>query len=247
MLKRISIFVGLALFAIGINAEVIKVQTLNFKPGKIIARYENNGKERWRADVDLRTEKDGTVVIEKRGEGYFGNDNVYKTWHSEGKFNLANNQLIPVTIREVFYDKQGKVVNSLAKKYDVTTRKIICNLNGKVKVLAFPDDVVDDMNLSYMMANFIFMQKSSLDFHLVTLEPDLYSFAAKIMGTEELTVNGVKKNCYKIKLTVNLGILGAFAPTTYFWMEVNPPHAFVRYQGLESGLNTPHIIIDKIN
>jgi len=246
MLKKIFCLWGLFFFVFSAHADIIPFKYLNEGHGTIVAQGKKSGQDRWSADFDISKGKDGLVIVEKRGKGYFGADNIYQTWHSRGTFNLVHNHLIPVEVKDVFYDQQGKIINSVEKKYDANAQQVFCKINGKQKTFAFTDDVVDDINLSLMMANFPFDQQS-IKFHLLTLEPDLYGFTAKLMGTESLNIGGVVKNCYKIKLTVNLGILGALVPDTYFWVEIDPPHRFVRYQGLESGLNTPTVVISRKN
>lgn len=244
MFKKIIVLLGLVFFGFTANAEVINVQYLNAGHGRVLAKGKNSDQNRWTGDIYITKSADGEMVtIEKRGQGLFGKDKVYKTWNSKGIFSLINNKMTPLEVKDIFYDKNGNIVNSIEKKYDAKSGKIICTINGKQKIFDFKDDVVDDMNLSFMMANFPF-EKQSINFHLLTLEPDLYSFTGKFLGTEVLNVNGVQKTCYKLKLTPNLGMLGVFAPDSYFWVDAKAPHNFVRYQGLESGLNTPTIVID---
>lgn len=247
MFKKIIILLGFVCFVVSANAEILNVKYLESGHGKILAKGENSGQNRWIGDIYIQRTKgqDGIVTIEKHGHGYFGSDTVYKTWNSKGTFNLIDNKMTPLEIKDVFYDKSGKIVNSVEKKYDANSGKITCITNGKQKVFDLKDDVIDDMNLSFMMSNFPF-EKQQINFHLLTLEPDLYSFTGKFLGTDVIDVDGVKKTCYKIQLTPNLGIFGVFAPDSYFWVEAAVPHKFVRYEGLESGLNTPSIIIDSV-
>lgn len=249
MLKKILVWLGLIFVIASVNAEMINVQYLNAGHGRILAKGKNSDQNRWMGDLYITKTKSANgeiVTIEKRGHGFFGSDTIYKTWNSKGTFSLINNKMIPLEVKDVFYDKSGNIVNSVEKKYDAKSGKIICIVNGKQRVFNLKDDVVDDMNLSFMMTNFPF-EKQSINFHLLTLEPDLYSFTGKFLGTEVLNVNGVQKTCYKLKLTPNLGMLGVFAPDSYFWVDAKAPHDFVRYEGLESGLNTPMIVIDSVS
>jgi len=246
MLKKFFLVIGLGVFALVANADIVNITYADSGHAKILARSRNTGENRWIAEIDIKKNQDNNLItIEKKGEGYFGSDVIYKTWRSHGTFNLIDNKMTPVVVKNEFYDKSGKIVNSVEKKYDAGTKKITCIVNGKEKVFDFPDDVVDDMDLALTMSNFP-LERPSVTFHLLSLEPDLYSFTAKNLGTETINVNGVDKKCYKIKLSINMGIFGAFIPNTYFWVDVNPPHTFFRYQGLESGLNTPNIIIDRV-
>ena len=91
-----------------------------------------------------------------------------------------------------------------------------------------------------------FDRKSDFIFPMLTNEPAYYSMTLVNKGIDTLTVNGATIECYKLQMIPDLGFLGIFAPfvpKTYFWYKAASPHEFVRYEGLESGLNTPYIVM----
>ena len=53
--------------------------------------------------------------------------------------------------------------------------------------------------------------------------------------------------CYKVELVPGLGVLNLFRfaiPKAYFWFTVDPPHYWVRYEGLENGRGTPQVVME---
>ncbi len=81
---------------------------------------------------------------------------------------------------------------------------------------------------------------------MLTDEPAFYNMTLVNKGVEPVDVGGKTIDCYKIQMIPDLGFLGIFAPfvpKTYFWYRVASPHDFIRYEGLESGLNTPYIVM----
>jgi hypothetical protein len=78
-----------------------------------------------------------------------------------------------------------------------------------------------------------------------TREDKVYSLTLHYKGTEKITVPAGTFECYKLEMTVDLGLLGivsAFVPKTYFWYRAKDQQ-WIKYEGLESGLGTPYIVM----
>ena len=53
-----------------------------------------------------------------------------------------------------------------------------------------------------------------------------------------------------MELILDLGLLNLltkyFLPKTYMWFTVKEPHTWVKYEGLESGLGSPYVMMELI-
>lgn len=188
------------------------------------------------------------VYVEDKGQGIWGNDKKNETWVTRSYFYLNGTTITPFQVDSTFKDIDGNIVQKLNKYYDSAKGKIICVVNGETKNFNFPSDVLDKEDLAVGLANYPFEEKRDFIFHLFTHEPAMYTMTAKFLGQDPVMVSGKNVDCYKFRLIPDLGaanIFGAFVPATYFWVEVAPPHGFVRYEGLESGLGTPYIVMQK--
>jgi hypothetical protein len=95
--------------------------------------------------------------------------------------------------------------------------------------------------------NYPFKEKRGLDFYLLTHAPAMYKVNARYKGKERIVVGNQEVDCYKLQMLPDLGFfnfLRVFIPKTYFWFEAKPPHFLVRYEGLESGLGTPYVVVE---
>lgn len=236
-------------------AEVIKVKNIDYAKSKIKATEKSSGKYLWSSvskDSKIMYKGQEMIYSEDKGEGIY--DNKYQSWDTKAFFTYDGTRMVPYQITSVFKDKDGAVTRTLDKFYDIQKKKIIGIVkdgNDKIiksKEFDFVDDIVDTENMGTILRNFPYEEKRDIYFHLLTGEPTLYGINMKYLGVENMTVNGMEVPCYKLQMVVDLGalgIIGAFIPKTYFWYEVKPPHEFVRYEGLESGLGTPYIVREK--
>jgi hypothetical protein len=125
-------------------------------------------------------------------------------------------------------------------------KKVLCGDGDAKWEFEFKDDLVDTENLSTCLENYPFAEERDLECHLLTHAPMLYRITMKYQGRETLTLAGRSVECYRLEMVPDLGMLsifGAFVPKTYFWYETAAPHKFVRYEGLESDLGTPYIVM----
>ena len=243
MRKSLTILLILSFFAAGFShAEVFKIKNIWEGVNQLRAREKSSGKDLWQSKVQVQEIKDSLHILEEGG-GICGREERYLSWRYESFFKVEGSKFLPEKINVVYKLKNGKTLKTLKKSFDYENKKVICNVNGKEKEFEFKDDLVDRENLGLFLSNYPFEKKKDLSFHLLTHEPSLDKMIIKYKGRE--TINMVK--CYKLEMTPDLGvlkILNAFIPKIYFWYECEPPHNFIKYEGLESGLNSPYIILE---
>ena len=86
-------------------------------------------------------------------------------------------------------------------------------------------------------------------FHLVTQDGKTVPMAARIVGQETVSTPAGDFAAYKTELAVTgvRGVLGQFIlPAMYMWHRVDPPHAWLRYRGLDGGIGSPEVVMELV-
>lgn len=249
-MKKISLILFICLIFSGIAyAETFKVTRISEKPKDIKTYEKDSGKFVWSSTNTIATfELEGKTYIKigEDGAGQFGNDKKYKTWHAESIYLLENGTMIPQHANLEYKDKDGVIVGMLNTVYDTAEGKVKCKLLNQRKQFDLKEGMLDKYGLGVALKNYPFERKEDFIFPMLTNEPSFYSMTLVNKGIDVLTVNNATVECYKIQMIPDLGFLGMFAPfvpKTYFWYRAAEPHDFIRYEGLESGLNTPYIVM----
>ncbi len=229
----------------GLAAQVV-VTHINVGLTGLKAKDKASSQPLWSSRIDSRkiTTAAGEqfLYMEDNGAGVYGKDKTFKSWQTVSYVRLDGDKLVPYSIKQTMKDKSGRVVLTLEKSYNAAAKKVYCTVNGQVKSYDFKTDLIDKEMMGPILTNYP-LAKKELALHLLTHEPSLYRMTYKYLGDE--VVNGA--NCYKLEMVPDLGalnLLGAFVPKTYFWYKKAFPHDFVRYEGLESGLGTPYIVME---
>ena len=240
-------------FLIGTGySEIFRVSHLAEKPKLIKAYNKDDGKYLWQSVTKSSTKEiNGKVVLKITEDcrGLWGGSHE-RTWKAECYYYLENKKAIPDHASLVFYDAEGNTVEVIEKRYSLKDKRVYCVKNGDRKEFDLEDDLIDKEALGTCLMNYPYDRKNDFEFHMMTNEPSHYKMTMVNKGTETIKINGRAIECYKLQMIPDLGFLGIFAPfvpKTYFWYRVEPPHDFVRYEGLESGLNTPYIVMEAQN
>ena len=249
-MKKIAALFFVLFFIAGICAgEQFKIDYFKDSVKRFEAKDASSGKLKWRAEaITRKTDRNGQTVIvySEKGAGIYGNSGEYKYWTSDSLYLLNNKTLIPVGGRLVFKDKNGARAQTLEKKYDQQSKKVTVTVSGKVSQFDFAGDLLDKDILPIGVMNYPFDEKRDFVFNFLTNDPSVYRMTLKYLGIENVTIGAKTYECHKLQMIPDLGlanIIGAFVPKTYFWCTVSFPHTIMKYEGLESGLNTPYLDI----
>jgi hypothetical protein len=249
-MKKLSILLLVCIaFAGAAFAGTFKIMSVYEKPTEIKAYEKDSGKYLWQCTDTFTTfEADGQLFIRftEDGEGQYGSDKKYRTWKAESIYLYENETIIPRSTKIEFKDKDGVVVGLLKTVFDPKEGTVKCKLLNDKKEFEFKEGLIDKDALGVAFMNYSNDIKKEFVFPMLTNEPSFYNMTLVDKGIEALTVNGATVECYKFQMVPDLGFLGIFAPfvpKTYFWYRAEFPHKFVRYEGLESGLNTPYIVM----
>jgi hypothetical protein len=86
-------------------------------------------------------------------------------------------------------------------------------------------------------------------FHLLTREGKSVPMAARIVGQETISTPAGDFAAYKTELSVTgvRGLLGQLVlPAMYMWHRVDPPHAWLRYRGLDGGIGSREVVMELV-
>ena len=229
-----------------VSAEQVVVTNIQEGLKGLKAKDKASGQALWTSKLNTRRTANAKgepfLYIEDNGTGIYGKDKTFKSWKTVTYIRISGDNLVPYSVKQTVKDKTGKVVFSLDKSYNATTKKVYCTVNGQPKSFDFQRDLLDKEMIGQVLMNYS-LDKREITFHMLTHEPASYKMTLKYLGDEMM--NG--SNCYKLEMIPDLGalnLLGAFVPKTYFWYKKTLPHDFVRYEGLESGLGTPYIVME---
>jgi hypothetical protein len=84
----------------------------------------------------------------------------------------------------------------------------------------------------------------SEEIQMVSEEPKVYNIELKRAGKETIDINGRKITAYRLCVDPMLGPLDfikVFLPKSYAWHSAAPKYEWLRYTGLEGGVNSKKV------
>jgi len=227
----------------------------NKEEGSFVTFYKEGGK-RWEGKWTMKKyEEEGEtkvrIVMDARGlTSPFSKD---MEWESVSVWKEADGKFLPVEAETVYKDTGGNVKMTENVTVDesggdvIFTRKNLDGGESTTETFEAPHDllIVDGMIVALRALPFESGDTLKTDF--LSTEPEMYDVEFKQKGTETIKTPEGEIECYKVELVPKLGVLNVFKvffPKTYFWFTKAPPHRWVRYEGLEKGRDTPHVIME---
>ena len=259
MNKYIILILSILLFnGIPLLAEPFKVPPIipNEK-GTIVTEYKDGGL-RWKADwkTDIYIENGETkfkLVIKAKGlTSPFRKD---KTWRSVSIWK-AEDEFIPLESETRITDLRGNLIMIDKKKFNHKKNTAVferedLELNTYLrKQYDITSDTLIVEGIVYALRTLPFGTDGTTKAKILSNEPELYNVEFKEKGIEKIKTKDGEIECYKVEVVPKLGVLGVFKvlfPKTYFWFTVEPPHRWVRYEGLENGVGTPEVVMEVTN
>jgi hypothetical protein len=248
-MKKLLFVIMCCIVSLPCYCEQFNVASVYTKPVHIKVYNKDNSNYLWHYIAEARTfESNGNTMIEVTEKcGGKWNNKEQLTWEADSYYTYNDNKVVPDHATLTFYDMKGNIADKLDKKYSLKDKKVYCLKNGDKKEYDFEEDLIDKEVLGTCLMNYPYDREKDFEFHFMTNEPAHYKMTMVNKGKDTLKINGKDIECYKLQMIPDLGMLGfvgAFVPKTYFWYKTAAPHEFVRYEGLESGLNTPYIYME---
>ncbi len=235
------------------EAEVFKIKPPDGRERKEVATEKSSGKTLWKSTLRAQKFSQGGktyLYLTDKGSGIYGKDRSFKSWESTSYYTYDGTTAVPDQGKLVYKDQNGKVIQTIEKIYHPEKKTLVFRNNGKDTAYDMASDLIDRELLGTAVNYYPFEEKRDFVFHLLTNEPRIYPMTLRYIGEENLMIAGKPVPSYKVQMIPDLGalnLLGAFVPKTYFWFTQAEPREFLRYEGLESGLGTPYIVIEAID
>ena len=215
-----------------------------------IAVTDTNGRPRWTADWTMAPVVDNgarAVRFTETGRGAYSGFPNEVQWSLEAIWS-ADGFYRPRRVEKTYRDTSGKVLAVEKKVFGATTMRYERVSGGRTdsKSIAIPRDVIAVDGIAAILRSFPF-DTGRFSTNLMSNEPRLYDVTIESRGRERIRTPAGEFDCYKLEFVPHLGVLNvlrSFVGKTVFWMTVQPPHFWVRYQGYENGRGTPQIIME---
>lgn len=230
--------------------------TSDYAEGSYHCRKKNSEAERWRVDWSMeKVQKDGKIILETKEHGYgvYGKRKEKIKWSTE-IFLEYTDSLQTINFRKETENIEGETIEIISKKFDVVQGTVEFErkdlISGKVYSNSFEpgSTVIGSENIAFVLTGANLAKGYKTKFSLCTNEPKLYKVTAKCLRKEKIVVAGKEIECYKVEIIFQIpSFLKALIPRTYFWYTADESHRWVRYEGLESGLGTPEVVLEVLD
>jgi hypothetical protein len=240
-----------------LGGPAVAVQEPVLDTGAYVVSEKKSGKQLWRASWEFRREWGEMVLVEK-GQGLYGRAEEPVAWEVKSR-TVAEDPGQFLKSDRIFTDPASKQVKrTIERRYHELEQTLEVSITGvdssapaRVKIWRVEGDLVVPETMGSVFRHQLGQGQESFPMTLVTAEPARYKATATVLGQETVTVPAGTYECVKVELVLHLGHLGllgkVFVPKTYMWHTAQPPHHWVRYEGLESGLGSPHVVAERLS
>ena len=221
------------------------------------AGYDLKGDKRWQASFMIETVpqngKDVYVLTEK-GQGRYSGFSDEVSW--EERLRVENNfqDMRPLSGEKKIFDQDGKLIMEIFQMFDFQKRKAVFRRQDfqkgtkqeNIYNFKFKGDIVSRLLLGLYVRRFLQEGKRKKTFFLLTSEPHLYKFTARVVREENILIDGETRKAYKILLDPHLGLFGflkVIFPKVYIWHLAEPDYRWLKYYGIEESLASPKVEI----
>ena len=191
------------------------------------------------------------IHFAEQGHGQFSGYSGTISWTVDSVW-IADGTLRPLRFEKVIKDDRGRTIGTERKRFDPAKGSVRFDREregsaAESKQLSVPADTLAAEGMAGILGFLPYDHWHPMKMHILTNDPKLYELKLEIRGKERVTTPAGEFECYKVELVPELGALNivrSLVPKTYFWFTVAAPHLWVKYEGTENGLGTPHITIE---
>lgn len=168
-------------------------------------------------------------------------------------YRLDDNKLTVIS-QQVTVSKDGKPCQTRQFRFDWDNYKASLEMRDNIKntsdaknIKLNPKTVLAGAS-NYYFQNLISHKIQQDKFTMLTNNGDTYNMSVNIAyKPQTITVQGRDIACFRVDMKADLGLFSAVAPNMAFYFNAKSPYDFVRYEGLESGLNSPNVIEEMVD
>lgn len=175
-------------------------------------------------------------------------------WTLESETELRGDLLCPLYTIITMNNSDDQMIAFCKKEFDYHEKKIHItqkdynNKKAKKFDIPFDDPTTDYATMIYFLRPFIndLISGETIRFNFMSSEPGIYKLKARFIKEDILLVGSQEIETIKIAIRPDMGafntILDRFVPPTLLWFSKKEPHEWLKYEGLESGRGSAHII-----
>ncbi len=177
-------------------------------------------------------------------------------WDLESKFKINSGHYSVLRTSREGRSAEKRILFSENIYYDYANKRItftrVKGADGIPEQTIFPltNPTTDYATLFHFMQNEINWEKrTNCSFYLVTSKPSLEKINVKFLSREKISTGQEAINALKVQLIFDQGILdnlfAGFIPSTFIWVEDQPPYRWIKYEGPELGDSATIIRIER--
>ncbi len=208
---------------------------------------------RSRLDGNFKHLSNDRFVLKEAGLGNYGSFNDI-SWKLESQTESREDLLCPLYTLFTIRNRENRIISTLKNDYDyqdkiIHIRRLDENMNIiEQQSLPLKERTTDYATLIYFLKPFLddLIAGETIRFHFVSSEPGLYKLKAELLKEDSIMVESQKIETVQIKINTDMGFLNAivdqFVPPTLLWYSKDKPRVWLKYEGLESGRGSAHIL-----
>lgn len=209
-----------------------------------------SGGKRWQANTEIKKEHGNIYTMVEKAQGFYSGFKGRISWVAKMEFEETKDNIRPIKLDKRVFDDRGNVIRVERQEFDLVRKMAVCthidptkNIN-RTRRFTFDKDVVNRLSLGLYAQKFIASGRTEERVQMVSEEPNMYDVELSVLDKEVIDVNGCKKTAYKLSIDPQLGMLDmakVFFPKAYAWHSASPDFSWLRYTGLEGGINSKKV------
>ena len=208
------------------------------------------GTVRWRADSRITNERPGVFVMIEKAEGIYSSFDGRVSWVARMEFERTKDSVRPIRLEKRVFNEKKQLIRLEKQEFDLTGNTGTCTHEeplrniSRTKIFRFNKDVVNRLLLGLYVQKFLEKGKTGERVQMVSEEPNVYDIELRLLDKETIDVNGRKVAAYRLIIDPYLGLLNfakVFLSKAYAWHSAAPEYEWLRYSGLEGGINSAKV------
>lgn len=235
---------------------------LHAKEDIFVTKYickDLEGGKRWEAVTTIRALKEkgeGIYSLAEEGSGIYSGFKAPVRWKAEVEFFSDRTKIAPIEMKRSVFSENGSLIFEESQEFDSKKNEVRWEGNwrdsGKRtrRVFGYKGDTLNRLLLGLYMQKFLANGEREKTFSLLSSEPSMYRVTARVLDTEDITVNGSTYPAYKIYLDPETGILSPLEiilPKAYAWHLARGEFNWLKYKGVEGSVTSPSVEIETLD
>lgn len=210
------------------------------------------GNRRWEATAEIRHKEGDIYNITERMSGFYTGFEGRISWVATTDFERTKDEVRPLNMDQRIFDADGKPIAISKQEYDYAAKTVTCIYEDLVektvsrKQFTFSKNIINRLLQGVCGQKFIEAGQTVKDIQVISPEPAIYNIRLEMVGEEEIEAKGRARKAYKLCFDPMLGIFNfikVFLPKSFVWHSAEPIFEWLRYEGLESSVNSPRVEI----